>query len=811
MAIWNEKFYKGTDVYSDGSIEDVMLDIVCRDDYKEKKYELIGNNFVLAYHLSAIRENILNWYPFTKDESAIEIGAGCGAITGMLCRKLGKVVSVDLSKRRSKINYERHKDYDNLEIIIGNFNDVNLEEKYDYVVLNGVFEYAISFTDSEKPYHDFLRHISKFLKPDGKFLIAIENKLGLKYFNGAKEDHTSNYFLGLNDYKGNETVRTFSKSELEEILADEGYKYTKFYYPYPDYKFPNEIFTEESMEDNQYGRPFINIENDRYNLFDEYAVGKTLLKEKVREIFANSFLVEASKEAFESEVIYAKMNVERKAEFQIGTSIINEGDEKHVLKYAIHPKAKAHIEKICDTTTFDGKKVVYLPAKREKEGISFEFIYEQNLDSVINEYLKKKDAEPIQKIVKEFLDAYLAEFEEQLSTSEYYNDTFKQYFGEMNSDKELLCVKNANIDVIMDNVYEIDNKYVLIDGEWIYPEWIPYAFIKWRAINELYAKHVELASFVSRSDMMDQNGVSQEDEKMFLAWAVYFAESYVGSSQRAQWAKKVQDISMDEIHRDYLSQRTVTMSLYIDHGEGYTEEGKLYQDVDIEDGTFMVVFESERLKNAKNIRFDPVEGRVCVVKITNLSDGIKLMGDNSCEIVENGSLFVNLDPQFILEVVENTDTISIEGIISVLQKDELAKCTQALQEKLSHEIYVCKEDLARQKWETQELGKSFEAVTNERNLVADQRDRLLSDCEQLVKVRDELNQVREELMLQREQLTQQRDQLIQERGELTQQRDWLVQERDQIAAENEKNYYYANSTKAFVKRKILIKLGKIDA
>ena len=91
MAIWNEKFYKGKDVYSDGSIEDVILDIVRRDDYKTRKTELIGDDFVLAYHLSSIRENILNWYPFSKNESAIEIGAGCGAITGMLCRKLGQV------------------------------------------------------------------------------------------------------------------------------------------------------------------------------------------------------------------------------------------------------------------------------------------------------------------------------------------------------------------------------------------------------------------------------------------------------------------------------------------------------------------------------------------------------------------------------------------------------------------------------------------------------------------------------------------------------------------------------------------------
>ena len=735
MAIWNEKFYKGKDVYSDGSIEDDILEIVCRDDYKERKAELIGNDFVLAYHLSAIRENILNWYPFSKNESAIEIGAGCGAITGMLCRKLGKVVSVDLSKRRSKINYERHKDYDNLEIVIGNFNDMEFEEQYDYVVLNGVFEYAISFTESERPCHDFLRHISRFLKPNGKFLISIENKLGLKYFNGAKEDHTANYFLGLNDYQGNDTVRTFSKKELEEILGDEGYTYTKFYYPYPDYKFPNEIFTEESMESNQYGRPYINIETDRYRLFDEYAVGKTLLKEQVREVFANSFLVEASKESFESEVIYAKMNVERRPEFQIGTSIVRDADQKSVLKYAIHPKAKAHIDKVCDTTHFDGKKVKYLPAKKMDDGISFEFICEQNLDSVINEYLKKKDAEPVQRIVKGFLDAYLEEFVEQISTKEYYNDTFREYFGDAKKDKEFLCVKNANIDVIMDNVYEIGDKYVLIDGEWIYPEWIPYAFIKWRAINELYAKHVDLAICISREDMMKQNGVSIEDEELFFAWAVHFAETYAGSSERVRWAKDVQDISLDAIHRERMLQKTVTMSLYIDCGDGFTEEGKLYQDIDIEDGTFCVMFEAAHLQKAKRLRFDPVEGRVCIAKVEGLSDGLQVEGDNSCEITERGLLFVNLDPQFLIEVTNPSERVCIEGAMHVLQKEELMQSVT----KIVQDLERCKDVVAKQSVDIANL-----------------------------------------------------------KGEL-----------EYLTAVNERNAYYANSTKAFIKRKILLKLGKI--
>ena len=57
-----------------------------------------------------------------------------------------------------------------------------LDEKYDYVTLIGVFEYAKLYMGCEQPYKIFLDKINNHLKENGKILIAIENRLGLKYF-----------------------------------------------------------------------------------------------------------------------------------------------------------------------------------------------------------------------------------------------------------------------------------------------------------------------------------------------------------------------------------------------------------------------------------------------------------------------------------------------------------------------------------------------------------------------------------------------------------------------------------------------------
>ena len=151
MAELNLDYYTAKDHYSDGDIEETLLKMA----QEGKSFEDLPEDevsFPMVYHFSGLRENILSWYPLKETDSVLEIGAGCGAITGMLCRKAGHVTSVELSKRRADINYARNNDKENLTIMVGNLNDMTFPEKFDYVVVNGVLEYAMSFTEGKTPY-----------------------------------------------------------------------------------------------------------------------------------------------------------------------------------------------------------------------------------------------------------------------------------------------------------------------------------------------------------------------------------------------------------------------------------------------------------------------------------------------------------------------------------------------------------------------------------------------------------------------------------------------------------------------------------
>ena len=182
----NYDFYTGQDNYCDGDVEKDVIEYT--EKYSEKDFDKIFEYDVrwpVFYHLTSLRKNIINWYPFKEDAEVLEIGAGMGAITGILCEKAKKVTAVELSKQRATSIMNRCKDKENLEIILGNFNEIKFNKKFDYITLIGVLEYAPLYTNTENPFYDFLTYIKSLLKEDGKLLIAIENQFGLKYFSGA--------------------------------------------------------------------------------------------------------------------------------------------------------------------------------------------------------------------------------------------------------------------------------------------------------------------------------------------------------------------------------------------------------------------------------------------------------------------------------------------------------------------------------------------------------------------------------------------------------------------------------------------------
>lgn len=296
-VVLNTEDYPGRDLYSDGEIEDVLLDIAKNTDPRDfDKVVEERESWPVMYHFSTIRTNIMSWMPIDRSMKVLEIGSGCGAITGTIAEKAGSVTCVELSRKRSLINAWRNREKDNIEIRLGNFEDVEkkLETDYDMITLIGVFEYAQGYISSGTPYRDFLAIILRHLKPGGQLVIAIENRLGMKYFAGATEDHSGKYFEGIEGYSETSRARTFSKPELEALLTEGGISDFTFYYPYPDYKFPMSIYSDYYLpKRGELRMNLANFDRERMILFDETQAYDSLVDSGLFPLFSNSFLVVA--------------------------------------------------------------------------------------------------------------------------------------------------------------------------------------------------------------------------------------------------------------------------------------------------------------------------------------------------------------------------------------------------------------------------------------------------------------------------------------------------------------------------------------
>lgn len=396
----DDSHYPGEDLYSDGAVEDEILEIV--KNHAPSEYGRIieeRGSWPVLYHLSPLRENIVDWIPLTKDMKVLEVGSGCGAITGALAKKAGSVTCIELSRKRSLINAYRHQECDNVEIRLGNFQDIEpeLEQDYDYIFLIGVFEYGKSYIGGEKPFETFLEIMLRHKKRQGVLAIAIENRFGLKYWAGCREDHLGTYFAGLEGYPGEDSpqsARTFTRQALEKICRSAGAEEYAFYYPYPDYKFMTTLYSDERLPQvGELSDNMRNFDRDRLLLFDEKNVFDSLIREGLFPLYSNSYMLFVGGAP---EMEYVKFSNDRTDEFAICTQIVRTPQGRQVRKRPMTEAAQAHIRNM--QAAYEELKRVYEGSglkvnrfRREEEEAVFEYLPGETLEQLLDECLDRQD------------------------------------------------------------------------------------------------------------------------------------------------------------------------------------------------------------------------------------------------------------------------------------------------------------------------------------------------------------------------------------------------------------------------------------
>jgi SAM-dependent methyltransferase len=290
--------------YSEGERVESFLDRIYRSasDLSSSSRELDSKADVwpTEYYLSVKRAQLLSGFVYDRSLKVLEVGCGCGTITRFLGENFDNVVAVEGALARARLARLRNRDLSSVSVICGPFQEMNFSTKFDIIFCIGVFEYSAGFVESPDPYDAALKYFSDMLTPDGKVVIAIENQFGLKYFNGASEDHIGVPFEGVEGYhRRPRNVRTFGKTELGDMLR-RYFSDVAYYYPFPDYKFPDAVLSSKFLASGRAGEMIAQLGNRHYGpasppKWDETAAILELARNRLLEDLSSSFLIVASR------------------------------------------------------------------------------------------------------------------------------------------------------------------------------------------------------------------------------------------------------------------------------------------------------------------------------------------------------------------------------------------------------------------------------------------------------------------------------------------------------------------------------------
>ena len=519
----------GRDSYSDGPAEDRFIAALGSG---ETAAGILANDrsWPALYHFSETRRNLLEWFPFSQDSRVLEVGAGCGALTGLLCEHAREVTALELSRKRAEIIRLRHESRPNLTIAVGNVQDLPLHERFDVATLVGVLEYAPRFTPGADPAAALLEIVAGHLTPGGALVIAIENRFGLKYWAGAPEDHTGAPFDGLEGYLRHGWVRTFSRHELEELLRRAGFPAVRFFYPMPDYKLPDAIYSDaRQVAPGEIARAFPSWDSERLRLFDERAVLDGVAGSGAFPFFANSFLVVARRGGVPAnggvapeDMLFARYSRDRLPDYRIETRIAVSGGETIVRKRALEASGRAHIAAIVRNhaalQALTGPLRVP-PATLNHGAAEVAYVSGSSLEAELEDALLRRNAGRALATVDLFaglLRAISVPSEETAA------------FGDDGTGGPMLA--SGIVDINLDNLIRDEaGLWWLIDVEWCRGEPVATDFVLARGLEHIvWKRHDLVAGVLDPQRLFDRVGIDAARRSAFQAHERSFQRSVRG-------------------------------------------------------------------------------------------------------------------------------------------------------------------------------------------------------------------------------------------------------------------------------------------
>lgn len=429
-------------------------------------------------------KGLLKWFPFSKEEKIIYIGSASDAYYEALVELGHDVICASLE-----------------ESVQPEWNG-----KYRYF-----FDCLVSVAELEKAANpDRVLGIWKeLLIKNGRLLLGMNNRFGIRYFCGDRDPYTDRNFDGIENYRRyfvkKEDVltgREYNRAELEMLLDAAGWTNRKFYSVFPDLDAPSFIFAEEYIPNEELNtRCFPRYHYPDTVFLEEEFLYSDLIKNGMFHKMANAFLIECYKDEICecSDIEHVTMSLDRGQKDALFTIIHNNGIVEKRAAYEEGMHRLDEMLKNSEDLKAHGVEVV----QANIDGKSYKMPFVESETALI--YLQNLAHTDVNKFVRE-MDGFRTII---LKSSEHA--TIKQW------NKDVECLKKGYIDLVPINCFVVDGEYLFYDQEFCI-ENCPIDTIVVRLIDFVYGD-IGIESILPRQFFYTRYGI-EEDKIRDLRWVV---------------------------------------------------------------------------------------------------------------------------------------------------------------------------------------------------------------------------------------------------------------------------------------------------
>lgn len=266
---------------------------------------------------------------------------------------------------------------------------------FDYVFIGIALEYCKGGNSAMF----MLETVRRFLKPDARLLLFLDNRLGIRYFCGDADPCTGIIFDGIENYPlaskklpSVQRRQLFDKAEITVLLESAGFKYRKFYSVFPDLSGPQLLIADGYTPNEELDIRLFPAYHKADSVFlMEETLYSSLIHNQLFHSMANAFLIECAvtengKNNFEkADYVTVSMNRGKQRAF---STIIQEQDR--VIKKPFYDAGFRALENmVSNTSQLQQRGIPVIEGEIEKDSYVSAYIKGDSLLTVLRNLLRR--------------------------------------------------------------------------------------------------------------------------------------------------------------------------------------------------------------------------------------------------------------------------------------------------------------------------------------------------------------------------------------------------------------------------------------